>query len=88
MSQHEDLNKNLLIIHSQIPRVGKALELYWGEKEFVPYVSKLLSDSDGRKGFPFDVLTAILALQELHDKLFPQYIPPEQDDWASSQFGL
>jgi hypothetical protein len=88
MSKDEDLNKNLLIIYSQVPRVGKALELFWGEKEFAPYVSKLLSDGNGRKGFPFDVLTAILALQELHDKQFPQFIPPEQDDWASTQFGL
>ena len=85
----ERLNANLLKIHAAFPRVGKALELYWGEKEFQPYINKLLADNrDSRKGFPFEVMLAIMDLQQLHDIIFPELQIEDPDEWTSSQFGI
>ena len=89
MSNDAILNENLLLLHARMERIGKALEFLWGEKEFPPYVNGLLSDTRGnRKGFPGDVLIAIMNLQELHDVMFPQFRLVEPDNWLSSQFGV
>ena len=83
------LNANLLIIHAKFERIAKAIELYWGEPECPPYINALLSDGrNNRKGFPYDVLTAIVTLQGLHDQLFPEHIIEDPDEWTSSQFGI
>ncbi len=83
------LNSNLLIIHTSFPRIGKALELYWGNKEFHPYMNSLLSDTrNSRQGFPSHILFALIELQQLHDKVFPALIVDDPDDWKSSQFGI
>ena len=83
------LNANLLMIHASFPRIGKALELYWGEKEFSKYVNSLLADNTHlRQGFPAHVLSSIMILQDLHDKLFPQLMIDDPDNWMSSQFGI
>ena len=85
----EVLNSNLLLIHAQFPHVGRAIEMFWGYKEFPLYVNKLLSDNKGtRKGFPFDILSALITLQSLHDQLFPEHMIDDPDDWLSSQFGV
>ena len=84
----DELNKNLLIIHSQFPRIGKALELFWGDKEFSIYVAKLLADGrSNRKGFPFEIAAAITSLHYLHDKEFPQFRLDDPEDWSTSTFG-
>lgn len=88
----DTLNINLLMIHAFSPRIGQALELFWGNKEFQPYVNKLLADDmptgTVRQGFPSRVLTALVALQQLHDTVFPQFIIEDPDEWMSSQFGI
>ena len=85
----EVLNTNLLIIHPQFPHVAKAIELFWGYKEFPEYINKVLSDNKGtRKGFPIDVVSSLIILQSLHDQIFPEFILDDPDDWMSSQFGI
>jgi hypothetical protein len=82
------MNKSLLMIYASFPRIGKALELYWGEKEFATYINKLTAvDRPGRQGFPSLVMEAIAALQILHDEVFPNHAYEDPDDWTSSMFG-
>jgi len=88
----EILKDSLLMVHAFSPRVGKALDLFWGHKDFQPYMNKLLADDMPggvrRQGFPLHVLSALIELQSLHDKMFPQYIIEDPDEWMSSQFGI
>ena len=86
--QQHLMGKSLLMIHASFPRIGKALELYWGEKEFAPYINKLTAaDRPDRQGFPSFVMEAIVALQILHDEVFPDLAYEDPDDWTSSMFG-
>lgn len=88
-TSEEILNVSLLLLQAKFPRIGKALEFLWGQKEFPPYVNKLLNDGrNDRQGFPVDVMTAIMSLQILHDEMFPQFQLDDPDDWKSSQFGI
>ena len=76
------------MIHASYPRIGKALELFWGNKEFAPYINKLTAvDRPDRVGFPSHVMEAIVALQILHDEVFPDFAIEDPDDWNHSQFG-
>ncbi len=86
------LKESLLMAHAFSPRIGKALDLFWGHKDFQPYLNKLLADDmpngKQRQGFPVHVMSALIALQQLHDKMFPQFIIEDPDEWMSSQFGI
>ena len=82
------LNKNLLIIHESFPRIGNALEVFWSEPEFSPYINKLVSvDRPDRQGFPFEIVVALTELQILHDELFPHLRVEDPENWSSSKFG-
>jgi hypothetical protein len=60
------------------PKVGKALDMFWGYKEFRPYVNSLLADTRGtRQGFPAPILILLIELLEQHDREFPEFIPDE-----------
>ena len=73
MVKENDLNGNLLLVHVFSPRIGTALDIRWGTKEFDPYVKTLIADDKhDRKGFPMDVMMSIFNLQQLHRELFPQ----------------
>jgi hypothetical protein len=75
-------NTNLLTINQEFPRIGQALDLFWGSPEFTQYTDQLLSDTRGnRKGFPSDILLAIINMQTLHDTQFPQYAKQHTDIW-------
>jgi len=79
------LNKNLLVLHTKFPHIGKSVEIFWGHKEFSEYIVGLLSDKRvGRQGFPTDVMDALIALQRLHDRMFPEF-SPSKFGWG---FGL
>ena len=59
------------------------VELYWGTREFRPYIQELLTPKrSNRKGFPLCDLQTILDLLELHDETFPQF-KPKFDPWAN-----
>lgn len=84
-NQINDTNLHYAQVMNKFPRIGKILSLYWGQPEFGPYMDDLINNSrDGkRNGFPFDVAMALLELQQLHDKQFPQLIPKLRDPWSS-----
>ena len=81
------LNSSLSIVHSAFPRVGKGIELMWGDKEFPKYMGKLIADGrNDRKGFPFEVLMALINLQILHDEVYPQFIEPDETGFGPTIF--
>lgn len=83
------LNTNLLVIYKSFERIGKALELRWGDKEFQPYMNSLLGvGRPSRQGFPIDVLEALINLQQLHDTIFPEYVIHDPNNWSSMKSGI
>ena len=82
----DELNENLLIIHAAFPRIGKAIEAFWGYKEFPEFINKLLADGrNNREGFPEEVTTALFVLQQIHAKGYPEF-EQEDDGWMSTSF--
>lgn len=87
---NEKLNSNLLVVYAKFPRVGKNIEFLWGQKEFPSYIVRTIADDskdNSRQGFPPDVVMALMALQDLHDDMFPQFSLNGPDDWGKSAFG-
>jgi hypothetical protein len=82
-------DEHLGIINSSYPRIYKALALFWGEREFIPYVEKLLSDTrDGdRAGFPSNIADSFVELQNMHNKEFPQFETQWGNVWLKTHFG-
>lgn len=63
---------NLEIIKSFHPKIYQALVLFWGEKEFMPYVDGLIErDRAERKGFNLSIASALLELESEHKRWFP-----------------
>ena len=70
-----------LQLASQFPRVANVLALCWtyAPGECKRHLASLIVDErGGRKGFPSDVVPEILALWELHERLFPEV---DRDVW-------
>jgi hypothetical protein len=83
----DELNANLLIIHAAFPHIGKAIESFWGHKEFPEFINNLLADGRNiRVGFPKEVITALFILQQIHAQEFPQFEDNEDDGWMSTSF--
>ena len=81
-------NKDYVIVNSQFPRIGQALALFWGQKEFPEFVRTLQHDGytdKPRNGFPSDVLFALYELEQLHDLAFPQFALGKMESWRSGQ---
>ncbi len=70
------------LISESFPHIGKAISLTWGSKEFVEYTGRLFFDTRNgeRQGFPYNVLSALHKLCELHDKTFPQFVESKEND--------
>jgi hypothetical protein len=59
---------------SAFPHLIEKLERQWGTPECRKLLAGLLvTDREGRQGFPFDVLLAIDEIIEKHDEEFPQF---------------
>ena len=83
-----ETSKAYLFVVRHNERIASALKLYWGEREFVPYVQGLLSDArDGnRVGFPPDMVIALHNLLERHNREFPDFSPSRNAGiWAANQ---
>lgn len=66
------IEDNLEIIKSFHPQIYQALVLFWGEKEFMPYINGLIErDRSERKGFSLSIASALLALENEHRRWFP-----------------
>jgi len=61
------------LVNDLFPRIGNKLSLFWGCPEFVSEMLDLQQDSSDRPraGFPMQILFALQALEEAHDKEFP-----------------
>jgi hypothetical protein len=68
-----DDSKNFQLVNAAFPHIGKKIKLFWGYPEFVTLMLNLQTDSRSgtRKGFPGDVLFALMDLEEKHDIEFP-----------------
>ncbi len=74
----------LMQILAEYPRVGKALKLFWGHKEYNEFTDSIFSDDTGtRHGFSQDTMTDLIKLQALHDREFPELAKGE-DGWSAS----
>ena len=63
------------VVADAYPDIGKKIQLFWGHQEFSDLAHVLLNDTrdHSRKGFPAHVVAAMLELQALHNKVFPQF---------------
>ena len=61
----------LELVASRFPHLGKGLRLLWGHPEVVTYVDKLFLDTRGatRRGFPPDVMQALVEIRALHQTI-------------------
>ena len=84
-----DITQQIASIGKSFPRIGATLALFWGEKEFAPYIDGLLNDtrSGTRQGFPPDVTEQLMTLLNAHDTAFPQYAKLYTDIWLQPIFG-
>ena len=74
--------KKLLDVISQggFERIAKAIEILWGDKDCEKYLNDLIMDNRGnRRGFPAEVLSAIIKLSVEHSKKFAS----SDDIWNS-----
>ena len=69
------LQDNYQVIVETYPDIAKKVKLFWGNQEFTDLLHDLLYNTRGnaRDGFPLHVMTAFLELQEIHNKVFPQF---------------
>lgn len=83
LADHEEVLKD------KFPRIYQQIKLLWGSQELHDRLAHLLwGDSEGRNGFPHDVLFALMSLFVAHGdefKLSPS-IPekgknPQRDSW-------
>ena len=84
---HDVLNSDAYeCVNNHFPRIGAAIKLFWGQPEFDPYVEKLLMDnrSEGRKGFPLDVVVALDNLLTRHHADFPDLVRRGDAVWMAN----
>jgi hypothetical protein len=65
--------RQMAIISRQHERIAKTIDAFWGQPECINYLQKLImSGGDGvektRVGFKPQVLSALIALTELHEQ--------------------
>jgi hypothetical protein len=62
-------------VEAKFPNIANKIRVFWGNPEFVSLMLDLQQDSSSdrpRAGFPFEVLTALQSLEQLHDIEFPK----------------
>jgi hypothetical protein len=77
------------IIESRFPRIAATIREQWGKRSLDDYFSGLVIDRRGdRKGFPMEVLSAIMELARLHAAQFNLAKPvrPWEADVAESKW--
>ena len=82
MTSQSDLDT----INADYPHIGQVLGEKWGSQDIVSYIEQLLQDTrDGsRRGFPFQVMAALVNIQNQHLSLTGAAPDPQesQDTWA------
>lgn len=68
--------KKLIARLEKFPHIKSKVEFQWGSKECRLYLHSLtVADRPNRQGFPFEIVTTIYDLIQLHDEEFPKFIP-------------
>lgn len=67
------IDREMQVIRTHHERISKAISVFWGHKDCVEYLQKLiLSGGDGlghaRIGFRSEVMTALINLSNLHEE--------------------
>lgn len=67
----DQMDQDFQLLGEKFPAIAKTLGLLKGHPEAATYITKLLADTrdHARQGFPPEVLTALLNIQEEHQKL-------------------
>lgn len=69
------LQRNYQIVADAFPAIGAKFKLFWGSQDFTDLVHDLIHSTrdETRKGFPVEVMTAFMDLEDLHNKVFPKF---------------
>ena len=70
------IEKAMAVIETHHARIAKAIRIFWGSRDCVEYIQKLvMSGGDGfgnaRIGFKPEVLAALMSLASMHQREFP-----------------
>lgn len=78
-------NDNFKVIAAAFPKIAAELKSLWGTPQFNVYLDDLEQDKTGRHraGFSQDILTALLAIGDAHDKRFPDIVLQPTGKWIS-----
>lgn len=81
-------SEEYMVLKVRVPHIADKMLIFWGTEYFPNYVRHLMLDTrDGkRKGFPKDVLTAILELQKQHETQFSFSEKQTKDIWDDGTF--
>lgn len=63
----KDVNECFKVVFEAFPVAAESTAVRWGSAEFYPYTNALID----RQDFPVEVIDAIMALQVLHEQVFP-----------------
>ena len=77
-------NAAFKVVNGAFPHIGKAIQVFWGHREFHEYMDNLQQERKGvvRAGFPNNVMNALLELTAEHDASFPELKPKMKDVWS------
>ena len=77
-------NADFRRVNERFPHIGQRILALWGQPPFTAYLQELEHDTrDGKRtGFPPEVLFALFALQETHNREFPALAPKLTDIWT------
>ena len=74
------MNAYVSELEQHYPRIAKGIVLQWGHPQLDQYVDQLLIDERGdREGFPEEVASELLFLQQVHDTLL------NLSDWPNAK---
>jgi hypothetical protein len=75
-------NEAFRLVDQRFPHIGQRLVASWGQPGFVAYIDGLVNQAaDGmRQGFPREIVLALAALKQEHDREFPQQVGVPQHE--------
>lgn len=93
MNNLESLNKEFFIskkipvpinLITKYPRVINNIVLFWGDKEFIKYTDTLLlqNKSTLQQGFDLVSFNEITDLIEVHNNIYPTFVPKNKDPFS------
>lgn len=79
-------NIHFKIVNKKFPGIAKKIKVFWGYPEFVALVYELQHDASDRPrvGFPYDVLMALHALENEHNRLWPNLARKDSSIWNAA----